>query len=62
VKRAWDEFVARKGNSSYSIGDAISFMERRVPQRAGSGSNSEVHPSQWRMTLARFLREMRASA
>jgi hypothetical protein len=59
VRRAFAEFTARKGAEPYSMGDAIAHLERRVPQRAGSSDNTEVHPSAWRMTLARFLREMR---
>jgi hypothetical protein len=61
VRRAWREFTTYKGDSPYSVGDAIAFMSRRVPQRAGGGSgSSDVTSSQLRIGLQRFLREMRA--
>jgi hypothetical protein len=60
VRQAFAEFTARKGDSPYSMGDVIEYMQHRIPQRAGSSGSDDIHPSQWRMTLARFLREMRA--
>jgi hypothetical protein len=59
VRRAWAEFVARKGDGPYSIGDVVAYLERRVPQRAGGSSDANavgpMGPS-----LAKFLRELRS--
>jgi hypothetical protein len=61
VRRAFAEFTARKGSDSYSIGDVIAHLERRVPHtRAGSNDGSEITSSQLRQGLARYLRELRA--
>lgn len=60
VRRAFAEFRARKGDDPYSMGDVITHLERRVPRRAGNSSGGETHANPWRMTLARFLREMQS--
>jgi hypothetical protein len=59
VRRAWAEFVTRKGDSPYSVGDAIAYLERRVPQRAGSSSGDANVVGPMGPSLAKFLRELR---
>jgi hypothetical protein len=58
VRRAFAEFTTRKGNAPYSVGDVIAYMERRIPQRAGSGGSKDVY-GPLGPGLARFLRELR---
>jgi hypothetical protein len=59
VRRAWADFAARKGDSPYSMGDAIAYMERRIPQRAGGSSDANQH-GPLGIGLTRWLRELRA--
>lgn len=58
VRAAWHEFVAYKRGASYSLTDAILFIERRVPQRAGGSNGSDVY-GPLGPGLNRWLRELR---
>jgi hypothetical protein len=59
VRRAWAEFVTRKGETPYSLGDAIAYLERRVPHQHAGGSGSRDAYGPLGPSLARFLRELR---
>jgi hypothetical protein len=60
VRRAWSEFLTYKRGAPYSVGESLEYMQRFIPQRAAASSTHEINSSHWRMTLSRFLREMRA--
>jgi hypothetical protein len=59
VRHAFAEFVARRGNTPYTLTEAIMYLERRIPQRSSSNSSGDglgpLGPG-----LRRFMREMRA--
>jgi hypothetical protein len=60
VRRAFAEFVTCRAGRPYSVGDAVAYLERRVPQRAGSSNSGDPHAGQLGIGLTRWLRELRA--
>ncbi len=59
VRRAWHAFATHKGGRPYTVTEAITYMERLIPQQGGgSGSVDQIGPLG--IGLTRWLRELRA--